>query len=515
MAVDFIFSCLNIFVLVLLPVFAGLMIISPFFPNNAVKIRRFAKGFCIFNLVYTIFFTLFLNPETSTFGFIKKLPFDMLPGLNAALSFGLDSFSALMCLLTSFIMLLALMASKTMINSKYKLYYSLMLILQGAITGIFAANDLFTFFIFWELELIPMYFLISMWGGSEAKKSAMRFVLFTFAGSILMFISIALLYAYGADTGVMLDFESLIKNSVNFPIVLQLISCIGFLAAFAVKLPVFPLHSWLKDAHTKAPTPVSMVLAGILLKTGAYGLIRINLQMFYEIFQLMAPALIFLGAIGVVFASYCAISQNDIKKIIAYSSIAHMGIVLIGICSYTEFGLNGAIFYMIAHGLISAGLFMGQGIIHQKFKTRKLELLGGISNFVPQITVLMLILSASYIAIPFTMGFSGEILSLMGGFSSPLIEKGFFMTNFIQVSVITAALGIILCAVYVLRMLHRTFFGLVEYNFGEIKLSNHQTAILAILAFAVIIFGIYPMGIIDNIAAFSNINITTIIANIF
>ena len=155
----------------------------------------------------------------------------------------------------------------------------------------------------------------------------MRFVLFTFAGSILMFISIALLYAYGADTGVMLDFESLIKNSVNFPIVLQLISCIGFLAAFAVKLPVFPLHSWLKDAHTKAPTPVSMVLAGILLKTGAYGLIRINLQMFYEIFQLMAPALIFLGAIGVVFASYCAISQNDIKKIIAYSSIAHMGIV--------------------------------------------------------------------------------------------------------------------------------------------------------------------------------------------
>jgi len=515
MAVDFILGCLNIFALVLLPVFAGLMIISPFFPNSVVKIRRFAKGFCTFNLIYTIFFLFFLNPDTSTFGFVKHFPFMILPNIKAGLSFGLDGLSALMCLLTSFIMLLALIASKTMIKSKQKIYYSLMLILQGAITGIFAANDLFTFLMFWIIAITPAYFLISMWGGAEAKKSAMRFAVFAFAGSILMLVSTALIYAYSADTGVSTDFESLIKNAVNFPIVLQLTACIGFLAAFAVQIPIFPFHAWLKDAHTEAPAPVSMVLAGVLLKIAAYGLIRINLQMFYEIFQLAAPVLIFLGALGVVFTSYCAIAQNDIKKIIAYSSIANMGIILIGICSYTEFGLNGAIFYMIAHGLVSAGLFMGQGVIYQKFKTRKLELLGGISKYIPAITVLMLILSASYIAIPFTMGFSGQILALVGGFSSPLIEKGFFMTNLIQPSIILAALGIILSSAYVLRLLHKTFFGFTEYDFGEIKLSNHQTAILAILAFAVIIFGIYPMGIIDNVAFFSNFNISTIITNIF
>lgn len=515
MAVNFIFSCLNIFTLVLLPVFAGLIITSPFFPNSVVKIRRFAKGFCLFNLIYTMFFMLFINSETTAFGFTKSLPFDIIPQLNISMSFGLDSLSALMCLLTSLIMFLALMASKTMIKSKYKPYYSIMLILQGIITGIFTANDLFTFSAFWMLEIPFVYFLVSMHGGNTAKQSALRYVLFTFSGSVLMFISAALICAYGKDAGIMLNFEELTKNAVNFPIVLQLTACTGFLAAFIVKMPVFPFHVWLKDALNKAPAPVSMVLAAILLKTGAYGLIRINLQMFYEIFQLIAPTLIILGAIGAVYASYCAINQNDIKKIISYSIIAHMGIILIGICSYTEFGLNGAIFYMIAHGLVSAGLFAGQGIIHQKFKTGKLELLGGISHYIPEITVLMLILCASYIAIPFTMGFNGEILALAGGFSSPLIEKGFFAANLIQTSVIFAALSIILSAAYTLRLMHKTFFSLAEYDFGKIQLSNHQTAILALLAFAVIIFGIYPNGIMDNISFFSSFNINTILENIF
>lgn len=315
MAVNIFFEFLNIFALCLLPVFAGLMIISPFFPNNVVKIRRTAKGFCIFNLIYTMFFCLFLNPETSTFAFVKKFPFDIIPGIDTTISFGLDSFCALMCLLTSFIMLMALMASKTMINSKYKFYYSLMLILQGILLGIFAANNLFTFLIFWILELIPVYFLISMWGGNLAKQAAMKYVLFNFTGTILMLISIALIYAYGYDANAMLDFESMIKNAVNFPIVLQLVASIGFLAAFVMKMPVFPFHTHIKDVLKEVPTPVCMILAGVAIKTGAYGLIRINLQMFYEIFQLIAPTLIFLGALGVVFASYCAISQNDIKKI--------------------------------------------------------------------------------------------------------------------------------------------------------------------------------------------------------
>ena len=524
MAVNFLSALLsNIlspFILVLLPIFAGLMIFAPFFPNNTVKIKRYAKGFGIFNLIYAVCFLFFLNPEGTSFGFLEKLPFDIIPGsgLNpgVTISFGLDNLSCIMCIFTSFIVLLALMASKSMVTSKPRLFYSMMLLLEGFLIGIFAANDLFTFFIFWELEIIPAYFLISMWGGANAKKSAMKFVLYTFAGSILMLIATALIYAFAADTNMLTDFNSIINRTVEIPLLVQLIAVIGFLAAFAVKLPIFPFHTWLADAHTEAPTPVSMVLAGVLLKTAAYGLIRINVQMFYEIFQITAPALIFLGTAGVLWASYLAISQNDIKRIVAYSSIAHMGIILIGIASLTEYGLNGAIFHSLAHGLISAGLFMGTGVIYLKFKTRKIELLGGIVKYAPHLCALIMVLCAASVAIPFTMGFWGEIMCFMGGFNSPLLDKTFFLSNLIQPAILFAALGIILSAVYILRLLHRTFFGLSEYNFGEnIRFSQHQIAVLSILAAGILIFGLYPAGILDKINLFSALNIDTILANIF
>ena len=524
---------LSPFILVLLPIFAGLLILAPFFPNNAVKIRRYAKGFYIFHLVYSLCFMLFLNPMGASFGFLEKLPFDIIPaafvseGLNSGItiSFGLDNLSALMCVFASFIMLLALIASKSMITSKQRLFYSMMLLLGGFLTGIFAANDLFTFFIFWELEIIPAYFLISMWGGTNAKKSAMKFVLFTFLGSILMFISTALIY-FAFDINMLTDFDSLINRTVEIPLLVQLLAVIGFLAAFAVKMPVFPFHTWLADAHTEAPTPVSMVLAGVMLKTAVYGMIRINIQMFYEMFQIVAPALIFLGTAGILWASYLAVSQSDIKRMVAYSSIAHMGVILIGLASFTEYGLNGAVYHSIAHGLIAAGLFMGTGIIYLKFKTRKIGLLGGISKYAPKLCALFFILCAASMAIPFTMGFLGELMCFMGGFNSPLLDKTFFLSNLIQPAVLFGALGVILSAIYILRLLHRTFFGLSEYKYGDcedislegernIQLSNHQSIVLTVLAIGVIIFGLYPMGILDKISAFSALNIETILTNIF
>lgn len=508
MADNFISYLFSISVLVLLPIFAGLIVISPFYPNNAVKIRRFAKGFCVFNLIYSLFFMLFAGSEIGhpdgNFSFIYTLPIEILP--NITLSFAMDNFSALMCVLTCFIMLIALVASKSMIISKQKLFYSLMLLLQGAILGIFTANNLFTFVLFWELELIPVYFLISMWGGASAKKSAQKFILFTFAGSVFMLIATALIYAYGADAGIPLDFGTLFKKAGDFPILLQLVVSLGFVLAFIVKLPVFGFHSWLADAHTDAPTPVSMVLAGILLKTGAYGLIRINLQMFQEVFQLIAPSLIFLGALGVLWASYTAIAQSDIKRMIAFSSIAHMGIILIGIASFSDFGLNGAVFHMVSHALISAGLFMGAGIIYQKFKTRKLELLGRLSGYMPHFTVLIMFLGLAAIGMPLTMGFPGEIMSLAGGFISPLVDTEYFASNLIQPSVLFAVTGIILSATYILRLFHKTFFGIPQNEpqnnplREKIRLSNHQIAVLSILALGIIIFGLYPMGIINMIA---------------
>lgn len=512
MADNFLNSLLSIPVLILIPIFAGLMVLSPFFPVNTVKIRRFSKGFGIFAFIYSLFFML---ASTAEYGSIEAFPLLVIPNFNISLSFGLDNLSSVMLVLASFIILMALIAAKSMINSKAKLFYGLMLLLEGIIFGIFTAGDLFTFFVFWETELIPLYLLISMWGGNKAKKSAMKFVIFTFAGSIFMLISIALIYAYTGDIGISSDLKTLAGEANGFPVVMQLVSSIGFLLAFGVKLPVFGLHTWLADAHSDAPAPVSMVLAGIILKTGAYGLIRINLQMFYDIFQLFAPALIVLGALNVIWASFLAISQNNIKRIIAFSSIANMGIILIGIASLTEFGLIGSIFHMIAHGIIAAGLFAGCGVILMKFKTLKLGLLGGIAKFVPEITVLMMILGISAVGIPFTMGFPGEILSFAGGFSSPVIEKEFFLSNFVQTAVIISALGLVLSGAYILKLLHKTFFGPEEYNFGEIRLSSHQIAVLAVFAAAALVFGLYPMGIIDKISSFAALNIENITGAIF
>lgn len=524
-------SLLSPFILVLLPVFAGLLIFAPFFPASTIKIRRYAKGFCIFHLIYSLLFLLFLNPKGASFGFLEKLPFDIIPAVNSALpgvtiTFGLDNLSALMCIFTSFIMLFALIASKSMVTTKQRLFYSMMLLLEGFLTGIFAANDLFTFFIFYNLEIIPAYFLISMWGGAKARKSAMKYVLFAFAGGILMFISTALIYAFSFDANMATDFNSLINRTVEIPLLVQLFAVIGFTVAFAVKLPIFPFHVWVSDAHTEAPTPASMVLAGVSLKTAAYGLIRTDIQMFYEMFQIIAPVLIVLGAIGILWASYLAMSQNDIKKIIAYSSTAQMGIVAIGLASLTEYGLNGAIFHSIAHGLIIAGLFAGAEIIYLKFKTRKLELLGGASKYAPGLCALMFIFCMAYMAVPLTIGFPGMIMCFAGGFNSPLLDKTFFMTNLIQPAIIVGAIGLIICAAYVLRLLHRTFFGLCEYEYGNsvlknedtegnIKLAQHQNIVLTVLAAGVIIFGLYPMGILDKIGTFSGLVINTILTSIF
>lgn len=537
MAVNF----LSIFTLCLLPIFAGLIVFSPIFRDNTVKIRRFAKGFCSFSLIYTLFFILLLNSNfnkaaadaqniVQNFNFTETLPFNIIPNIDATISFGLDSFSILMCILTSFIMLLILIVSKSMINSKQKMYYGLMLLMEGILYGLFAANNLFTFFIFWQLTAILAYFLIAVWGTNSAKQSALKFALFNTIGAAFMLIASALIYAYCADANIQPEFNNLMQASADFPLFMQLVVSIGFLAAFMIRLPVFPLHKANSDILYDSITPVSMMLSGILFSTAAYGLIRINLQLFYEMFQILAPALILLGAAGIIWASYLAISQNDTKKITVYYTIAQMNIILIGASSFTEFGLNGAIFHIISTTLVSAGLFVGIELIYMKFKTRKLEFLGGISKFTPTLTILMLILCLAAMAMPFTMSFSGEFLSFNGAFNSPLLEKNYFGTGLIQGFIIFAALSIILSGAYILRLLHKTFFG-IEYDIindfnkngsaiknlavNEIKLSRHQITVLTIIVSALIIFGIYPMGIIDKISTFVSTNISNIISTIF
>lgn len=520
MAVSFINALFSAFLLVFLPILASLIIVSPYFPQNVVKIRRFAKGFNSIYLAYTALFTALVNPEGAGFAFCSKLPFNLLPDLNLTLSFSLDNVSALICVLVSLVILLSLMMSKTLINSKHKFFYSLLLALEGAAIGVFAADNLFTFALFFLLATVPVYFLVSVWGGNAAKKSAEKYVISAALASVLLLIATGLTTAYCADLGLTSSFEELIAINDTIPLLLALVSSIGFFFAFAINLPVFPFHSALTSIKSEAPIPVSMALCTIPAAISAYGLIRINLQIFCTMTQILAPAFIFLGAIGVVWSAFAALKQSSIKRLLAFLSNAFCGIILIGLLSFTEFGLKGGIAALIATSLTFCGLYAGCGIISNKFKTDKLAFLGGISTVMPLFATLMFILCAAVASIPLTFNFFAVFLSIAGAYASPIAEKSYFMTDWIQASAILALFGLFLCAATILKFFGKAFLGICDVKFLNAKgtdytLLNHQKAVLIIATAAIILFGFYPMGILDKISTFSSINIAIMLSSIF
>ena len=329
---------LSLSVLVLAPLIGAIIIGGPWFPNHEVKIRRFSKGFIGILFIYSLLFLAVFNPSQSGYQFVEtlKLPNGQgwLSPLGANFSLGVDGISLSLVVLTTFLVLLACVASKSSITKKHKFYYSMIFILTTAILGVFTAKDLFLFFLFWELELIPMYFLIAVWGSGRKEYSAAKFILYTFFGSIFMLASIlAIFFYHQSQTGVStFDISTLTSVKVyTYPLLFQILAFFGFFIAFAIKLPVVPFHTWLPDAHVDAPTPISMLLAGILLKMGGYGLIRMNLQILPEATRILAPMLVILGVINIIYAALIALVQQDLKKLVAYSSVSHMGIVLIGI----------------------------------------------------------------------------------------------------------------------------------------------------------------------------------------
>ncbi|HBH19326.1 MAG TPA: hypothetical protein DDX14_10430, partial [Cyanobacteria bacterium UBA9579] len=336
---------LSLTILVLAPLVGALIIVGPWFPNHEVAIRRFAKGFAGFLFFYSLFFLLFFNPTQHGYQFIET--FNWIKPLGADFSLALDGLSLILVVLTTFLVLLACIASKFNITKKHKLYYSLIFVLTSAILGVFASKDLFLFFLFWELELIPMYLLIAIWGTGRKEYSAMKFVLYTFLGSIFMLASILAVYFYHYSQTGILTFDLGIlaaPKAYIYPMAFQMLAFFGFFIAFAVKLPVVPFHTWLPDAHVDAPTPISMLLAGILLKMGGYGLIRMNLQILPEAMKVLAPVLVVLGVINIIYAALIALVQEDLKKLVAYSSVSHMGIVLLGLGALNIAGVSGAVF---------------------------------------------------------------------------------------------------------------------------------------------------------------------------
>jgi len=483
--------------LIFLPMLASFLIMSPLFTRNEIAIRRFSKGIFGFHLLYTILMLLLFdlsNPYTAKLSFWG---IDWIQSLGVQFSFKIDGISMILVLLTSFIFFLSSIASKTHIRKNCKFYYSMLLLLMSAVLGIFTANDMFVFFMFWELELIPAYFLIggdfSLDINPNAKKSAMKFVLFTFLGSMIMLLGILLLHYYNYITSQALTatFGDIFTERIPFGIQIAIAVC--FIIGFGVKLPVIPLHTWLPDAHTDAPTPISMILAGIMLKTGAYGMFRFNYQIMNDVFRYIAPALAVLALINIIYTAFIAYSQTDIKRIVAYSSISNMGLILLGLCAFNQIGLSASVFHMLAHGLVTAGLFMICGIVYLRCKTRDINSLGGIASNMPRFFGLSTLIILASIGVPIFAPFISEILTIISAMFSDLgiVLKG------------TAILSLpllIISSCYMLKFLHCGFMGDKQDAFAKINdITTHEFIVLTSIMVLLLIFGIFPQVVLGLI----------------
>lgn len=500
------FNLLSLNFLIFSPILAAAIIASPLFGTNPIYIRRFAKTCATLHFLYSLLFIVFYNFGVESFyeeinvfgsGWLSKL------GINAA--FGLDGLTVILTAVTSFVFLIALVSSKTIIRTKHKMYYSLMFLLLSAVLGIFCSKDMFVFLIFWEAELIPMYLLISQWGTDNSKYSAMKYLLSAFAGSIFLLLSMLGLFFYGyhanGELSSTIDFLRVSMTDGIFPVFIKEFLFWGFFIGFAVKIPVIPLHTWLPSAQSNSAAPVSMILSAIILNTGAYGIIKFNLSLFPELFIKYAPIIMVFAVINIIWAALCAYKQKDIKKLIGYSCIVYMGLFLLGLSSLTKAGINGAFLIMMAHAFISSALFLISGLIYQATKTKNLQELSGLGKSMPVLMYLTYIVSFAAIGIPFTIGFPAEILVFAGAFSADFEFSGMFP----KVLTLTAMLIIVLSAVYILKLFHCVFCK-TEYTEKKYHdISGHRLMCVSVICFCIILFGLFPDTIMSIYSNFTSL----------
>ena len=489
---------LSIPFLVFLPMVVSIILISPLFTSNEVMIRRFVKGFCSFHFLYAVILLCFFDSANPYLSEIHLLGMDWIQALGIKFAFKLDSVSIILSVLTSFIFMLAAIASKFNIRKNQKFYYSMLLLLMSAILGIFSSNDMFLFFLFWELEMIPAYFLIgskflqnsTVEQETEAKNSAVKFILYTFFGSMFMLLGILLLHFYNFASSGVLSASFADISDISIPYGIQITIAVCLLIGFGVKLPIVPLHTWLPDAHTNAVTPVSMVLAGILLKTGGYGIYKFNYLTLPNSFKVIAPVLAVFAIINIIYIAFVTYAQTDIKRIVAYSSISNMGLVLLGLCAINKIGLSASIFHMVSHGLVSCGLFMIVGIVYLRFKERNINILQGIANKLPRLYGFAVLIVLASIGVPLFAPFISEILTIIGTLNSEF-------SVVLKYSAIFALPLLILSSCYMLKFLHRGFFGADMDGFDKVNdISIHEFIVLAAILAGLLIFGLYPNSII-------------------
>lgn len=398
-------------------------------------------------------------------------------GINYAV--GVDGISVLFVLLSTLLTVLCITVSWKSITDKTKEFYASLLLIEGSMIGVFCSLDLFLFYIFWEAMLIPMFILIGVWGGRNRIYAAIKFFLYTLVGSVLMLVGIMVLYF---QTG--RSFDILRMMTTDYPVGLQLILFWAFFAAFAVKVPMWPVHTWLPDAHTEAPTAGSVILAGILIKMGAYGFLRFSMPLFPDATRDMAPAMMALSVIGIIYGGIICLGQTDIKRLIAYSSVSHMGFVTLGIFALNMQGIQGGIIQMINHGIVTGALFLCIGIIYERTHTRTISDYGGVATALPVYAAFFMVLTFASIGLPGTNGFIGEFLILLGGFAAS------------KVMGVLAATGVIIGAGYMLWLYQRVFFQEVSQTMqGHRDLDLREVLTVAPLIALIFWIGFYPVPV--------------------
>ena len=470
------------------------VIIISFLPNKEPVCRIFSLILSLDILfdVLVIIFSKF-DPNLTALQYVESYRWF---GDTIRIKLGTDGLSISMVLLMAILLPVTIIASEPIAKEKPKLYYSMLMLLTTSVLGVFLAQDLFLFFLFWELELIPMYFLIAIWGGPNKDYAAIKFLIYTFIAGVCMFAAVLLLFfSSGANT---FDMEVLTKYAKSLPHYFQLACFILFFLCFIIKLPSFPFHTWLPDAHVEAPTPVSMLLAGILLKMGGYGIYRICVGFFPKIIAELALWIAILAAVNIIGAAIACLVQDDMKRIIAYSSVSHMGFVLLGVASLTAAGFSGGIFQMFSHGLISAALFMLVGTLYERTHTRQVADYGGMTKYMPKCFYFFTLATMANLALPALSGFVGESLVFYGAFSSEFF-KHFptkFYFNFGQLCVLFSSLGVILTAGYMLWLLQRVFMGPENSKWSKLTdLRTSEIVVLASLLALVVFWGVYPVSL--------------------
>jgi NADH-quinone oxidoreductase subunit M len=438
------------------------------------------------------------NPADAGLQMAINLPWIQVAGWNIGFHMAIDGLSILLVLLTTFLVPISILSTWTAVEERVKEFMIFFLLLEVGMTGVFLAMDLFLFYIFWEFTLVPMYFLIGIWGGERRIYAAIKFFLYTMAGSILMLLAILWL---GITQGTF-SVPELTGAAASIPAATQIWLFLAFAAAFAIKVPMWPLHSWLPDAHVEAPTAGSVILAGVLLKLGTYGFLRYNIPLFPQAAVQLAPWIALLAVIGIIYGAAVSYAQRDVKKLVAYSSVSHLGFVMLGLFALNPIGIQGGILQMINHGISTGALFLIVGMIYERRHTREMNAFGGLWRVMPVYAVLTLIVALSSMGLPGLNGFVGEFTILLGSFGSEAIGSPWFAG--------IAAVGVILAAVYMLYMFQKMFLGPVDKEENRRLLDLNLREVVTLVPLLVLIFwiGLYPrpffnlMGpAVDNLVA--------------